>query len=309
MRLGITGASGFVGRHLCASLRALPEPPLLLTPSRAEAELLAPETLTALCLDADGRPVDALIHLAAYAHVNQVDRERLQAVNVTGTGNLLQAAIKAGVPHLIYVSSILADPALDKPRTAYGAAKWLSEQELLQAHAEGEIRVTILRPANVYGVGMKGNLMTLLRLIERRLLPPLPDFRQPFSLLAVEDLCAAIWLALQHPPSVASPAPVLPLTDGEAYTLRQVESAIRQALGRRQPRWSMPAPLLWLGVLGMEGASRLLRLDNGPGLRHWRTLTRNHQVDDSAARRLLGYNPQQTFYSALPALLSQRQSS
>jgi len=291
----LTGASGFVGTHLHQHLQKAGW--TVSTLSRPQADLLSPETLSALC-----QGVDTVFHLAGSAHVNQRDPAAVHNTNVTGTANLLQVAIDAGVHHFIYISSILADPALDTPRTAYGQSKHEAEQLLMQAHEAGRIRVSILRPVNVYGPGMKGNLTTLIRLLQKGLLPPLPDTGQALSLVGVHDLCRAILAAADTVPGGA--VPVYVITDGATYTIKDIERAIRQALGKRQPRWSLPLPLLYGGALLLEVAGRLLRLRNASGLRSYRAITRGNWVDDTASRQQLRYNSGATFYSELPALLA-----
>jgi len=302
----VTGASGFIGRVLQTRLAEHGYQVRVLT--RPAQDLLAPDSLTALCAG-----VDTVYHLAACAHVNQVDAGLLHKINVTGTDNLLQVAVNAGVPRFVFVSSILADPQYDVPRTAYGESKFRAEQLLTQAHQAGQIAVSIVRPVNVYGPGMKGNLMSLFRLINAGLMPPLPAFEQGFSLIGIDDLCRAIMLAGEQlaltgqpadPQHAPRPAPaLLPVTDGQRYTIKAVEQAMRQALGKRQPAWTTPRWLFYLAALGLEGTGRVLRLKNAPGLRSYRTLTRNYHVDDSASRAQLGYNPRATLYQTLPAII------
>jgi len=246
--------------------------------------------------------IDTVYHLAAYAHVNQAQIKALYATNVDGTANLLQAAIAAGVRRFVYVSSILADPLYDQPRTAYGDAKQRAEMLLQDAHAAGDIEVVILRPVNVYGPGMKGNLMTLLRLLDRGLMPPLPRFSRPFSLIGVEDLCQAIMRAAHCP--VGASAPMYALSDGQVYDIKAIERAMRTELGKVQPAWATPKAVFYLGALALEILGRVLPLNNSPGLRSYRALARNYTVDSTASQRDLGYNPQLTFYQALPAIVA-----
>lgn len=293
----LTGAGGFVGKHLHQHLEQAGW--TVSTLSRPQADLLAPETLSAPC-----RGVHSVFHLAGSAHVNHLDPAAVHNTNVTGTANLLQAAIDAGVQHFIYMSSVLADPALDTPRTAYGQSKHEAEQVLIQAHEAGHIRVSILRPANVYGPGMKGNLVNLIRLLQKGLLPSLPDTGQALSLVGVHDLCRATLAAADISTAPDEAVPVYIITDGATYTIKDIESAIRKALGKKQPHWSLPLPLLYSGALVLEVAGRLLRLRSAPGLRSYRAITRGNRVDDAASRQQLRYNPGATFYSELPALLA-----
>lgn len=318
----VTGASGFIGRRLVQSLRNQGHAATTLT--RPQHDLLKPESLAALLVE-----VDTVFHLAAYAHVNQINKNHLYATNVAGTANLLAAAIAAGVRQLIYVSSVLADPAFDQPRTPYGDSKHQAEQLLMAAHARGDICVTIVRPVNVYGPGMKGNLMTMLRLIRKGWMPPLPAFTQGFSLIGVDDLCQALILIAQSSDSQnqshshsqkqkdenqtlkasqVHSAKIYTVCDGQVYDIKTIESAMRKALGRGNRSaitqgWTTPKPVFYLGALSLEILSRVFRLKNAPGLRSWYALSGNRQAGDNAIWVDLGYSPRDTFYSTLPAII------
>lgn len=267
--------------------------------------MLLPASLRPAC-----EGIDTVFHLAAYAHVNHAQTRHLYAVNVDGTQHLLNAAVDAGVRHFVYISSILADPAYDEPRTAYGDSKWQAEQLLNDAHAQGKMTVSIVRPVNVYGPGMKGNLMTLLRLIRKGVLPPLPHVDNAFSMIGVEDLCAALILVAQqaHPNTdtikASTAAPVYVLSDGESYQIKQVEKAMREAFGKVQPAWATPRQLFFAAALMQEIAGRLLPLKNSPGLRSYRALTRNYRADSGASLAQLGYNPRSTFFNTLPQIVA-----
>ncbi|HLT63857.1 MAG TPA: NAD-dependent epimerase/dehydratase family protein [Pseudohongiella sp.] len=288
----VTGGTGFVGRQLVELMRSRGQNPRLL--QRPQHDLLNPATLAGLC-----EGVDTVYHLAAYAHVNQAQTRQLYAINVDGTRNLLNAAIAAGVRHFVYVSSVLADPAYDSPRTAYGDSKQRAEQLLLDAHRAGGIRVSIIRPVNVYGPGMKGNLMSLFKLIRKGLLPSLPDFGQAFSLIGVDDLCEGILrVGQQEQPE----ARIYTLSDGHDYTIKAVEAAMRQQCGRKQSRWNTPRWLFFIAALVLEVLGRLLPVNNAPGLRSYRALARNYTVDSTASWEQLGYNPRSSFFNQLPRI-------
>lgn len=295
MTVLVTGSSGFIGTRLVQMLRAQGQEVREL--DRSRHDLTQPESLHGLC---DG--VSVIYHLAAYAHINHADLKRLRDINIGGTRHLVRAAINAGVPRMVLLSSVLADPQVDQPRTAYGDSKLQAEELLQQAHNAGELDGVILRPVNVYGPAMRGNLMTLIRLIQRGVLPPLPRFQAVLSLVGVDDLCAAIIQAGAVAPS--DETPILEITDGQLYAIKDLEAAIRDALGKPMPGWAVPAPVFYLAALAGEVASKWLRLRNGPGLRSYRALSQGQQADDSKARQHLGYNPRSTFYRELPGIVA-----
>jgi len=299
----VSGATGFVGQTLLRHLHQAAFPVHVL--SRPAHDLLLPASLRSAC-----EGIDTVLHLAAYAHVNHAHTRHLYAVNVAGTQHLLNAAISAGVRHFVYVSSILADPAFDQPRTAYGDSKWQAEQLLNDAHAQGKMAVSIVRPVNVYGPGMKGNLMTLMRLIRKGVLPPLPQVDNAFSMIGVEDLCAALMLVAQQAPpntdttQASLTAPIYVLSDGEFYQIKQVEKAMREAFGKAQPAWATPRQVFFAAALMLEIVGRLLPIPNSPGLRSYRALTRNYRADSAASLAQLGYNPRSTFFNTLPLIVA-----
>lgn len=310
----LTGSRGFVGRHLKRHLLAAGADVSELL--RPEQDLTIAESLDGCC---DG--VHTVIHAAGSAHVNHINAEQVRAVNVSGTKHLLAQAQQSGVKTFVLLSSILADPAFDSPRSAYGKSKADAEALLKQACNEaaspGDNQPVIMagviaRPVNVYGPGMRGNLMTLLRLIQKRRLPPLPRLNSHLALVGVDDLCQAIMrmaeqASSQHSgPAVATGpdnVPVYPVTDGQTYQLKDIELGIRRALAQKEPGWALPVSVCYCGVLVAEILGRLLPWKNVPGLRTWRTMTRDQCVDDSKTRDQLSYNPRSNFYDALPLII------
>src|SRR5690606_13325393 len=239
--------------------------------------------------------------LAAYAHVNHHDVTLMRATNVEGTRPLLEAAVAEGVRRIVFFSSSLA--AAEEARLSdYGRAKRDAELLLLEAAAAGRIEVCCLRPVNVYGLGMQGNLMTMIRLINKGVFPPLPRPAASVSLVGSQDLCQAALLAAVAP---RADGKVYEVTDGRTYTMKGLEVSIRQALGRPVPRWEMPLPVLWLGMAALEIAGRVLRLDNAPGLRNYRTLSTDSVFSCEKLQQELGYNPAATFTGELPAIVAQ----
>ena len=168
----VLGASGFVGRHLTQLLqeRGL----IVWVVSRrpySEARLDNikeshwltgnfgdPEIIKVAC-----QGVAAVFHLANLSDASCSQKELLYKVNVLGAKEIVKAATAAGVSRLVYFSSALAD---DNPTSPYAMSKLRAESVLLAAcrgRSEKNLHVTILRPANVYGPGMKGNIAGLIR--------------------------------------------------------------------------------------------------------------------------------------------------
>jgi len=305
----VTGATGFIGRSLVQRLlerrcrvhaysRQQPD----YGPDEGDCLAFQGDILDAAALAQACAGVDTIFHLAAYAHVNQHDEALMRATNVDGTRCLLEAAIAAGVRRIVFFSSALADASRPEPLTAYGRAKHDAEALLLAASHAGAIEVVCLRPVNVYGLGMKGNLLGMVRLLQRGLFPPLPVPSASLSLVGNRDLCEAALLAAESP---RADGQIYTVTDGKTYTMKGLELTIRRALGRPVPGWSMPLPLIWCGAAGVEVLSRVLRLRNAPGLRSYQALTTDKVFSCEKLQNELGYNPAGSFADELPGILSQ----
>jgi UDP-glucose 4-epimerase len=307
----VTGASGFIGRSLVQRLlgrrcrvhtlsRQAPEQDLEQGPDGSECLSFQGDICDPTVLDKACAGVDIIFHLAAYAHVNQHDTAAMRATNVDGTQALLDAALRARVRRVVFFSSSLADATKYPQLTDYGRAKRDAEQLLLRAAEAGDIEVCCLRPVSVYGLGMKGNLLSMIRLLQKGLLPPLPVPSASLSLVGCRDLCAAALLAAEAPQANGQ---IYTVTDGKTYTVKGLEISIRQALGRALPRWHTPLPLLRLAFTALALAARVLPLRNAPGLRTYRTLTTDSVFSCEPIQQALGYHPTSTFTQELPTLL------
>jgi UDP-glucose 4-epimerase len=127
--------------------------------------------------------VDAVVHLANIAH-QQASETDFEIVNHQATAALCAAAKRAGVRHLVYVSSIYAqvghvservitEADQPAPANAYGRSKLGAERAVVQSG----VPFTILRPVLVLGENAKGNAGTLEKLARL----PVPSVRRSSS--------------------------------------------------------------------------------------------------------------------------------
>ena len=267
----VVGASGFVGQSLCAAL-ARGGDDVRGTCRRLTAAL--PPSVEWVATDdlAKGplslalfRGCDTVFHLAGHAHAwADTDSDLHRRVTVDGTRNVVRAAASAGIKRLIYFSSVKAggeggshdagEAQGDTAFTLYGRAKWEAEQLVLAAGREHGMHVCNLRPAMVYGVGMKGNLPRMIVAIDNGRFPPLPDTKNKRSLVWVEDLVQAALLAARLP---AANGKTYNVTDGEAYSTRRISAAVYAALAKPMPQWAVPLPVLCAAAAFGDMAGRL----------------------------------------------------
>ena len=307
----VTGATGFVGQVLCRAaitedwnIRALLRDPasgetlpLQLQAAAVAGNMLDTESLHDACAG-----IDTILHLAGDAHVGANQNDPLSHSLVVGAENLLSAALAVNVRRIVFVSSSLAQSAeMDRGDvTDYGKSKLAAERLLSDACKQGKIELVILRPVNVYGLGMKGNIAGMIAMILKGRLPPLPKLSSRISLLGVQDLAQAIILAARVKKAEGQ---IYTITDGESYAVSEIEGAIYQISGRPMPTWRTPAVLLY-------AASAAAGLLNKIGLRKSSISTRTYQnlmndnlFDNEKACQELGFEPSTTLYKALPEII------
>jgi nucleoside-diphosphate-sugar epimerase len=256
MLLALTGSTGFIGQHLLRELprrgyrlRVLLRRPTALPTNTASAvigDIARPQNMAAALQD-----VDAVIHSAGLAQgMSGVPEDDYRVINTEASINLARAARRAGAKRFIFLSSIRAQcgPTASKvltedfepsPTDAYGRSKLAAERGL----AELDIDWVSLRAALVYGPGVTGNMAQLIRLARSPVPLPLAGLRSRRSLLAVENLLAAIEAVLATKTALRRP---LIVADPQALTVGQMIGAMRHGLGRWPNIFWLPAPLLEL---------------------------------------------------------------
>lgn len=249
MTIAITGATGFVGQTLLdraaqagVDLRALARKPQAarIGVEWVTGDLAAKPALAQLVTGAE-----AVIHVAGV--VNTPDVAGFEEGNVTGTLNVIEAALAAGVPRFIFVSSLSArEPEL----SAYGASKARAEKLVMASGLDW----TIVRPPGVYGP-RDADYFEMFKLARWGLMP-VPPKDGHSSLIHVDDL-ARLLLALVPGGEAVTHQSFEP-DDGKpgGWSHYELARAIGWAMGRRP--W-----VVHLSRRSLERAARADRMVRG----------------------------------------------
>lgn len=294
----ITGATGFVGRFLCAhlledgfSVRAT------VRSSGTAASLVAgvePTSIESIGPETEWRhavnDIDTVIHLAARVHImNDPSSDPLahfRRVNVQGTEKLARQAAYSGVKRLVFVSSIKVNGEENatpytpnsppSPSDPYGISKWEAEQALRKIGQETGMEVVVVRPTLVYGPGVKANFLAMMNIVAKGIPLPLASIANRRSLISVGNLVDALAICAVHPQAAGKTYLV---SDGEDISTPDLIRRTARALGVPARLFPVPA-----SVMRFAGAvtGKLAAVDRLLG-----SLT----VDSSRIRSELGWKP------------------
>lgn len=297
MNVLVTGASGFLGSHLCSALQRDQHITLTACVRKGSSaavgravEISSIDSATDWKFALEGQ--DVVIHTAARAHFMKdkvVDPlEEYRKVNVEGTLNLARQAFSAGAKRFVFISSIKVNGEATSvnrpyksgdtpaPEDAYGVSKFEAEQSLRKLAIETSKEVVIIRPPLVYGPGVKGNFASMISLVAKGLPLPLGAVKNQRSLVALDNLVDLIITCIDHP---AAANEVFLAGDGQDLSTTELLQGVARAIGKPPRLIPVPASFLMLGatLLGRKAvAQRLLG---------------SLQVDISKACDLLGWEP------------------
>jgi nucleoside-diphosphate-sugar epimerase len=285
-QIAVTGATGFVGRHVVASLRARGAHVIAAVRRVEAARVMFPE-------DVEARPFDltapdgmchafagshAVVHAAATISIGGHAVHTVVQNNVLGTERVMRAVAQAGVPRVIQISSAnVYVPRADRvyhedhalfaadhtPHrfNAYGVSKAGAEHAAVGLAESAGISLTRLRPQAIHGAWDRGSLTLWFK---RLLSIPVSVFPTGTYLPSVYagDLAEAVCQCLEQPEVSAGRAYNI-AGDPGAYTLWDLKNAWADA-GGRVPFIVLPIPVPFRIALDITRARTELGWKNRP---------------------------------------------
>lgn len=308
MRILVTGASGYLGRALCARLRADGhEVRALVRPSsdravleRAGARLVVGDVLEPPTLPPAMDGADWAVHAAADLDLRG-PRGRMERVNVEGSQNVAAAAATAEVPRFLSVSSVAyfggspddGSPATEDspPRqpfpTRYSATKHAAQRAIEGWAARGGFELATVYPSLIYGPpGRRAGVNAMLRAFLKGRIPFLVEPDKKTSWVYLADVVEAIARILEA--GVAGRGYLLA---GEVTTMRRLAHELCALAGVEPPRRELSARTARLAVLLATPLYRLRGFRPPVPREQLRSLERHWAFDDGRARRELDWRP------------------
>jgi nucleoside-diphosphate-sugar epimerase len=305
MNILVTGANGFVGKTLCSKLVAKEYSISGAVMTTAFKTDLPPGvngiTVGDIGSETDWKEaldeIDTVVHLAARVHImnDNVNNPLVEfrKVNTAGTLNLAKQAAAAGVKRFVFISSIkvngeqtdktkdgipdfFSEHDVPDPQDPYAVSKWEAEEGLKVIAKETGLELIVIRPPLVYGIGVKANLQSLIKLVCSNIPLPLGLVHNKRSFIALDNLVSFIIHCLDHPRAANE---TFLISDDDDVSTTELLRNIAQAYGKRLFLLPVPVGLLsfFTKLLGKQAlADRLFG---------------SLQIDSSKAKDLLGWKP------------------
>lgn len=271
MKILVTGANGFIGRILCEKL--INEGYLVRGVLRDASQMrglpLRSEKVQvgSICSVRNWSKaltgVNVIVHLAAKMNIfgkNSDDSyASFKEINILGTKYLAQQAITSGVKRFVFISTVKVNgEGKDthynekdncEPVDFYAKSKWEAEKMLYDIAKNTGMEIVILRSPLVYGPHVKGNILRLLKIVERGIPVPFANVKNRRSLIYSGNLVDAIVTCMKHPKAAGRTYFV---SDREEVSTPELIRGISSSLGRPVRLFPFPSKLLRMAGIFTE---------------------------------------------------------
>ena len=251
MKIAVTGASGFVGRHLVREL-AVRGHKLRLLSHRKKVDAdndSSVETVEANVHNSDSlsrafSKIDVVYHLVGIiAETRTLTFEKTVAA---GTHNVVAACRQQGVKHIIYLS---AAGTSDQAVTKYYKSKWQAES----AVRDSGLDYTIFRPSLIFGEG-DGFVSMLVRMINKMpLVPEIGGGRYKLQPVYIKDLTKVMAAALENKAGLNK---IFEIGGPEVLEYREIITILKRVLNKKRGRLYLP---MWLMKINAAVVEKIMK--------------------------------------------------
>jgi len=307
MKYLITGATGFIGPHLIKKLtgdghtcRCLVRPgsekkiPNIPGVHIIPGDITKPESLTGI---ADN--VDCMLHLATLGHMSNftVSESMFHAINVQGTINIMNEALRAGVKRIVHCSTVAAMGICDEvpatetcpcnPHHPYGRSKLKAEQEVKRMVTENRLPAVIIRFSMVYGPGDSRDILKLTRMAKKGLFPKVGNRPKLTPLIHVQDAIDGLLLAAE----IGTPGEIYLITNRQSEPFDAIRKIIQDTLGSAIPTLYVPEWAALTLAMFIEKAFSFIGKSPPISRKNIESTLADRVFSVEKAMRELGFNP------------------
>jgi len=299
LKVLITGASGFIGKHLTNYLLQKEKYELVL-PLRPNTNLKnSSKRISIIPFDGLNAPetqslwreklkdIDAVIHLAAQINSSE---SQLRETNIEGTRLLAEEAAKAGVKRFIFMSTIkvngetttidrpFSEDSPPTPTSDYAKSKYEAENQLKAVLENTNTDWVIIRPPLVWSENAEGNISSLIQLLKKGLPLPFGSIRNQRSIIKIESLCKILESCMENPRASNN---IFLVSEAHAFTTAELIKEAAKISQSKAKIFPFPTILLkwFLYLIGKRDLSQ--------------RLFESLEVDSQKSRRLLNWERNQ----------------
>lgn len=314
MKIVITGATGFIGSHLCQALVKEGHQVLALVSTKEKkgkveswgTEGVIGDLKSTAFLGKIISGTNVVYHLAAVRDRWGATKDQYHEVNVLGTKNLLEAAKKDRVKHFIFCSSVTvlgypkdiptSESASPDPKTLYGQSKYKAE-ELVKDYQKKGLQTTVIRPSVVYGPGdTSGMMLKLCRLVKEKKFKIVGNGQNRLQLIYIDDLILGLLLVKESRKAIGE---IYILTYKDPISVNELVKVVADTLWvnislQHIPlRFAKMTGILMENFYGFGRATKIPHFNKEPLVTKSKVdlMTKNQVYDISKAKKELGFNP------------------
>lgn len=322
-RVLVTGAGGFIGRHLVADqLRRGREVVAVDVHTEALATLVGEPGLKIVqgdfrdeeLMGPQLKDVEVCFHLASAHLETGVGETIFWDVNVAGVEAFVKRCHETGVGRFVHCSSVgvfgdIKDPPADEespcyPDIAYERTKLAGEKAVLAYGRESGYEVTVLRPAWVYGPGCP-RTEKLFRTIEKGRFFFVGNGRTLRHAVYIDDMTRAFEAAAQRDEALHE---VFIIAGPRATTLRELADEIARVADVSPPRLQLPKGPVWLGCIALEAAFGVVGREAPFTRRSLKFFTGNTAFLTKKAETMLGFRAEVELAEGLETTYARREN-
>jgi nucleoside-diphosphate-sugar epimerase len=306
----VTGATGFLGYNLAASLardgqkvrafcRNSADKDLIERLEKRGVEIVYGDMTDAEAIDRAVAGIEKVYHIAAVFRTSGHPDSYYRAVNRDGVAMLLESCRKHGVERMVHCSTGGVHGHIDPdkapadenfpiaPGDIYQVTKWEGEQLCHEAIEQGQ-PVTVFRPAGIYGAGDM-RLVKLFVSVQKGRFVMFGDGKVHFGMVYIDDLVQGVRLMGDKDEALGE---IFILSGPDELMFNDLVRCVADATGGKAPKMHWPLPPLLAAAYLCEKCCIPFGIEPPIHRRRAHVFTKNREFTNAKAKRMLGYHPE-----------------